>query len=135
VVHGTLSRLRVAISLAVVAVALSRPAGGQTYEVLHVFTGEDPDGALPRGTLLLVGDELFGTTELGGTAGDLCVIGCGTVFKIDASGAFSQLHVFQCLKTGCGPHSGLVETAPGIFAGTAPGSACRSTGTPGPRRA
>jgi hypothetical protein len=46
--------------------------------------------------------------------------GPGTVFKIDAFGAFSQLHVFQCLKTSCGPHSGLVETAPGVFAGTAP---------------
>ena len=117
-VHGTLSRLRVAISLAVVAVALSRPAGGQTYEVLHVFTGEDPDGALPRGTLLLVGDELFGTTELGGTAGDLCVIGCGTVFKIDAAGAHGTVHAFDSSTEGILPWSGVILGSNGKFYGT-----------------
>jgi uncharacterized repeat protein (TIGR03803 family) len=113
-----LSRLRVAISLAVVAVALSRPAGGQTYEVLHVFTGEDPDGALPRGTLLLVGDELFGTTELGGTAGDLCVIGCGTVFKIDAAGAHGTVHAFDSSTEGILPWSGVILGSNGKFYGT-----------------
>jgi hypothetical protein len=36
--HGTLLRLRVAASVAVLAIVLSSSARGQTYEVIHVFT-------------------------------------------------------------------------------------------------
>jgi uncharacterized repeat protein (TIGR03803 family) len=89
-------------------------------QVVHAFkAGPALDGSFPFGDLLRSSDgALYGTTWSGGTKKSQQ--GPGTVFKIDAAGAYSQLHVFQCLKTGCGPHSGLVETAPGVFVGTAP---------------
>ena len=91
-----------------------------TVQVVHAFkAGPALDGSIPFGDLMRSSDgALVGTTWSGGTK--KASQGPGTVFKIDAAGAYSQLHVFQCLKTSCGPHSGLVETAPGVFAGTAP---------------
>lgn len=47
------------------------------------------DGAHPRGTMVLVGDTLYGTAELGGAKG------LGTVFSIKTNGtAFKVLHTF-----------------------------------------
>jgi uncharacterized repeat protein (TIGR03803 family) len=116
--HGTLFRPRIATSLAVLAIVLSSSARGQTYEVIHVFTGDDPDGAQPRGTLLRVGDELYGTTYGGGHSADLCVGGCGTVFKIDASGVLTTVHAFDSATEGILPASGVILASDDKFYGT-----------------
>jgi len=66
-----------------------------TATVLHDFSGED--GQFPQFPLVRdAAGNLYGVTAIGG---DLTCVswpgnGCGTVFKIDASGNFSVLHSF-----------------------------------------
>jgi uncharacterized repeat protein (TIGR03803 family) len=53
------------------------PGGAWTETILHGFTGQDGDGAVPYGGLTLSpSGTLYGTTAAGGTAGG------GTVFSI-----------------------------------------------------
>ena len=53
------------------------PGGAWTETVLHSFSGQDGDGAIPLGSLTLSSSgELYGTTSAGGTAGK------GTVFSL-----------------------------------------------------
>jgi uncharacterized repeat protein (TIGR03803 family) len=76
------------------------PTGSET--VLHNFAGGSKDGGGPM--TAPVRDEagnLYGTTSYGGEIKCAYAIGCGTVFKIAASGAESLLHIF----TGY-PHDG-----------------------------
>jgi uncharacterized repeat protein (TIGR03803 family) len=62
---------------------------GSNYTVLHEFT-DTPDGAKPYSGLVLGGGTLYGTTQLGGTAG------YGTVFALATNGAnFSLLYSFD----------------------------------------
>src|SRR5437899_12873217 len=53
---------------------------GQTFTLLHTFGATHHDGKNPYGSLLLVGDQLYGTTANGGDK-DL-----GTVFLINTDG-------------------------------------------------
>jgi uncharacterized repeat protein (TIGR03803 family) len=56
----------------------SSPGGAWTQTVLHSFTGQDGDGAIPIGGLVLSSTGiLYGTTSAGGTAGR------GTVFALE----------------------------------------------------
>jgi uncharacterized repeat protein (TIGR03803 family) len=98
------------------------PAG---YTVLHTFKG----GAEGERPYSLIGDEagnLYGTT---GEGGDLScpddVNGCGTVFKLDPSGALTTLHVFHGAPTdGVTPQEGLIRDAAGnIYGATFSGGA------------
>jgi uncharacterized repeat protein (TIGR03803 family) len=72
-------------------------AGNET--VLHSFNGP-PDGATPYAGLVMdPAGNLYGATLYGGTM-DRCdysntAKGCGTVFKIDATGAESIVHSFR----------------------------------------
>jgi uncharacterized repeat protein (TIGR03803 family) len=53
------------------------------------------DGWGPVGTLVQASDgNLYGTAELGGVAGCLLGLGCGTVFKVTLGGTFTTLHEF-----------------------------------------
>jgi uncharacterized repeat protein (TIGR03803 family) len=71
-------------------------SSGTGYQILHTFAGlsffggtDGNDGALPKGTPLLIGSTLYGTTAFGGTNGS------GTVFKIKTDGTgFQLLHSF-----------------------------------------
>jgi uncharacterized repeat protein (TIGR03803 family) len=70
------------------------PSGTET--VLHNFTAGSKDGGGPMTALVL--DEagnLYGTTSYGGDIKCAYAIGCGTIFKIDTSGAESLLHIFR----------------------------------------
>jgi len=93
---------------------------GGSMEIVHAFkSAPSLDGALPFGDLLRASDgSLLGTTWSGGAK--TSAQGPGTVFRIGADGRYAQLHVFKCLKEGCATHAGLVETAPGTYAGTTP---------------
>jgi uncharacterized repeat protein (TIGR03803 family) len=51
---------------------------GQTYTVLHSFTGSD--GPYAQGDLVLSGTTLYGTTCNGGNSN------CGTVFRVSTDG-------------------------------------------------
>jgi uncharacterized repeat protein (TIGR03803 family) len=69
------------------------PSGQET--VLYTFTGST-DGAWPSNALVMdsVGN-LNGTAYYGGDLHCNYGLGCGTVFKIDASGQFSVIHTFK----------------------------------------
>ena len=115
--HQTAGVIRTALAL-LVGLAHIGSARAQTYEVIHAFTGENGEGSRPRGTLLRVGDELYGTTEVGGDADNLCAAGCGTIYKIDASGTFTTVHAFDAATEGILSNSGVILATDGNFYGT-----------------
>src|SRR5205807_3750502 len=79
---GTVMALTLAIMLGLAAVFPSAQA--QTITVLHSFKG-GRDGANPAGGVVRdSAGNLYGTTENGGNTN--CALGCGTVFKVDATG-------------------------------------------------
>ncbi|HUD46490.1 MAG TPA: choice-of-anchor tandem repeat GloVer-containing protein [Candidatus Baltobacteraceae bacterium] len=84
---------------------------GGVLTSLHSFAGKD--GASPRAALVEGGDgNFYGTTWSGGTN-----FGSGTVFRINASGAFASLYSFTGGNDGGGP-GGLVPDMDGNFYGT-----------------
>ena len=85
--------------------------------VLHSFTGP-PDGNWPLGSLILdAAGNLYGTTSWGGSSSN-CTAGCGTVFKLDATGAETVLYSFTGGADGARPASELIRDAAGNFYGT-----------------
>lgn len=103
------------------------PSGTET--VLHRFGSNGPDGANPAGPLLLDSSgNLWGTTEGGGNRGctipippngRLVDVGCGTVFKLDASGNESILYTFRNGTDGAFPVGGMMQDTAGNLYGTA----------------
>lgn len=99
--------------------------------VLHTFQG--PDGAFPAaGVTFDKQGNLYGTTESGGAYGgnNSCPDGCGTVFKLAASGKFTTLHKFA----GGIADGWFVATAPvvdpeGNLYGTTSGGGAYNAGT------
>jgi uncharacterized repeat protein (TIGR03803 family) len=90
----------------------------QTFTTLHNFDGTD--GATPAAGLVQgTNGDGYGTTEYGGA--NCAPAGCGTVFKITASGALTTLYSF-CAQSGCVdgsyPEAGLVQATNGDFYGT-----------------
>ena len=83
---------RCAILYAVILlVCAARPVEGQTFSVLHTFSGP-PDGSVPTGVLIFDSQgNLYGTTQSGGN----CEY-CGTIFKVSpTSGTESVVYAFQ----------------------------------------
>jgi uncharacterized repeat protein (TIGR03803 family) len=58
----------------------------------------------------------YGTTPLAGTSSN-CMGGCGTIFKITATGVFATLHSFDGLDGAC-PEAALLQGTDGNFYGT-----------------
>jgi uncharacterized repeat protein (TIGR03803 family) len=88
---------------------------GTTLTTLHSFTGSD-GWEVSEGLIQGSDGNLYGTTEVGGAnCGSLG--GCGTIFKIDTSGAnFTVLHSFDSAD-GQNPN-GLIQAADGKLYGT-----------------
>lgn len=81
---------------------------------LHSFN--ETDGEEPLAELVQGADgDFYGTAYYGGT-NDVCLEGCGTVFKITTAGALTTLHNFHSTE-GAWPESGLVQTSNGEFYG------------------
>src|SRR5712691_5197054 len=77
------------------------PAGAET--VLHSFAGYPTDGERPLG-VILVGGNLYGTTEMGGTYSG------GTVFEVTRLGSENLLYSFGGVANdGLNPAGGLVR--------------------------
>ncbi len=93
------------------------------------------DGAYPVASLVQAGNgDLYGTTSGGGNSGCTEYDGCGTLFKVTPSGAFTTLYAF-CSQSGCpdgrNPEAGLVQATNGNLYGTTAlgGSNGNSAGT------
>lgn len=81
-------------------------------KILHGFAAGS-DGAGPFGGLIRdQAGNLYGTTELGGASG------CGTIFKVNAGGAYTILYSFACQPDAQNPESGLIRDEVGNFYGT-----------------
>jgi len=92
-------------------------AGKET--VLYRFSGA-PDGASPGGLIPDAAGNLYGATYYGGTGpcNDGQGVGCGTVFKLDASGKETILYSFSGGTDGTNPLGSLVRDATGSLYGT-----------------
>ena len=94
--------------------------GGWTEQVLHSFSDNGVDGAVPWSSLLIdVSGNLWGTTSRGGANN------CGTIFELvpqsDSTWSETIIHSFTHNSIdGCRPLAGLAGDAfgPGIFWGT-----------------
>ena len=102
------------------------PSGTTTS--LYSFCSQNGcvDGYWPYGGLIQATDgNFYGTTVQGGGNG-LCFsnfVGCGTVFKITASGTLTTLYTFcpqggDYCPDGAHPYAGLVQASDGNFYGT-----------------
>jgi uncharacterized repeat protein (TIGR03803 family) len=81
----------------------------QTFTTLHSFTailgpGTNSDGAIPFAGVILSGNTLYGTADLGGSSG------WGTVFKVNTDGTdYTNLHSFSLAgNDGAHPQAGLI---------------------------
>ena len=85
--------------------------------ILYRFTG-GPDGGNPEAGLVRDRDgNLYGTTYYGGDLNCSAPYGCGTVFKVDVSGAETVLHSFNAAD-GPHPYADLLRDAAGNLYGT-----------------
>src|SRR4030088_1395212 len=111
-----------ALAIMLMAVAAITSAQGQTYSVLHTFTG--PDGASPAaGVTLDTQGNLFGTTLYGGASND------GTVFKLDKTGKETVLHSFTLTSDGAFPGGPLVLDTQGNLYGSTHSGGVSGNGT------
>jgi uncharacterized repeat protein (TIGR03803 family) len=92
------------------------PSGNLT--VLHRFTG-GADGAFPNAGVIrdAATGNLFGTATAGGDLPCYPGTGCGTVYKLSATGRFSVLHTFTG-PDGVDPLGTLVHDPQGALYGT-----------------
>jgi len=86
---------------------------GQTFKVLHAFTGEPNDGNSPQSDAILdQAGNLYSTTYAGGKFNN------GVVFKLSPSGKVTLLHEFGAKGDGTQPKSGVVLDKAGNLYGT-----------------
>src|SRR5215472_16090134 len=105
------------ISLVLTSISLTffmaaTAASAQTFQVLYSFTGGS-DGAAPEaGPIVTSAGNVYGTTHDGGGLNcyfNYIKYGCGTVFKLSASGKETVLAHFGNKLSGGNPESGLLE--------------------------
>jgi uncharacterized repeat protein (TIGR03803 family) len=114
--------------LAALVFATILPAQAQsTFKLLYSFTG-GTDGNIPVGSLFRdSAGNLYGMTAAGGMLtsclrdGFHFTDGCGTLFRVDATGAFTVLHTFTQGADGAEPLAGLVGDAKGNLYGATTG--------------
>jgi uncharacterized repeat protein (TIGR03803 family) len=101
---------------------------GTAFSNLHSFTGGN-DGAIPQAGLILSGNTLYGTAQVGGTNGN------GTVFAVNTNGtSFKTLHAFTAIvanrtnSDGAQPYSALILSGDTLY-GTAPFGGAYDYGT------
>lgn len=85
---------------------------GSGYLILHSFPGGN-GGSNPEGGLLLAGNTLYGTTMLGGTAGQGCV------FRINTNGTgFTNIYSFLGGTNGSNPEGNLILSGNTLYGTT-----------------
>ncbi|MGD1019630.1 MAG: choice-of-anchor tandem repeat GloVer-containing protein [Verrucomicrobiia bacterium] len=110
-------RLIIAVILSVLA-GQTFQADAQTETNLYSFIGPPTDGANPYAGLVQGSDgNFYGTTEYAGSTN--CLYGCGTVFRINPGGSYTNLYSFVGSPTdGAYPGAGLMQGSDGNFYGT-----------------
>jgi uncharacterized repeat protein (TIGR03803 family) len=95
---------------------------GSGFTNLHIFTAGsgfpsiNSDGGSPSSSLILAGNVLYGTAELGGTNG------CGVVFAISIDGSgFTNMHNFSKNTDGCNPQGSLILLGDTLYGTTSEG--------------
>jgi uncharacterized repeat protein (TIGR03803 family) len=90
---------------------------GTDYELLHVFAGGSNDGDLPRGSLILKNNILYGMTYKGGESN------LGVIFKIKINGTgFELLHEFSGWPSdGEYPYGSLIQKSTDLYGMTSGG--------------
>jgi uncharacterized repeat protein (TIGR03803 family) len=104
--------------------AIYKIDSARNLTVLYSFTGTEGQNPEAGITIDQAGN-LYGTTPFGGNSA--CWNGCGTLFKLDASGNFTVLHYFTGGADGNLPQSGVVLDKAGNLYGTTSvggGSSC-----------
>ena len=77
------------------------------------YNGTNYDGANPSGTLILSGNTLYGTAQIGGS------MGLGMVFKVNTDGTgFTTLHNFADGGDGAYPYAGLILSGSTLYGTT-----------------
>jgi uncharacterized repeat protein (TIGR03803 family) len=99
------------------------PSPLTNFKIIHYFVGGANDGISPYGDLLLIGTDLYGTTERGGGSGDF-----GTVFKLPTTASPSDpivlVHKFAGGPAdGSSPRGGLVFDGSHLYGTTTAGGA------------
>jgi uncharacterized repeat protein (TIGR03803 family) len=122
-------------SSAVTGVTVTCRAGA--VSLLHSFdvTAGSVDGQYPTAGLVRdTAGNFYGTTQLGGLYGSACssypIDGCGTVFKISASGVYSTLYKFgSTTGDGLNPNAALIIDGANNLYGTTTLGGANNTGT------
>ena len=134
-VHHEISRTRsrplsAALTLVVALFFAQQMVQGQSFTTLYTFTG-GTDGAFPEGLTLDSSGNLYGLASAGGDPSCFSGYGCGTVFKLDATGQFTILHAFTGTPDGATPSSfsALVRDARGNLYGTTQAGGAADGGT------
>jgi uncharacterized repeat protein (TIGR03803 family) len=98
-------------------------------KILYRFPGGKP-GAMPVAALLRIHGLFYGTAQYGGMTTSFCSTGCGTVFRIDASGAEKTLYAYRyspSSKDGAFPAAGLIAVGGQLYGTTLGGGLGRGT--------
>lgn len=105
--------------------------GPNVPQVLHQFAGKPDDGAIPYGSLTLVGSRLYGMTSTGGRNGiDGGGSGYGVIFAIDTDGNnYQVLHHFEGFPNdGTNPYGSLTLVGSKLYGMTSGGGASNGPG-------
>ncbi len=104
------------------------PAAAQSVYFTSLVSFDWSNGASPYDALVQGADgNFYGTTAWGGS---FCSPnGCGTVFKMTATGALTTLHSFESGADGSVPWGGLVQASDGNFYGTTAFGGANGSGT------
>ncbi|MHC1725467.1 MAG: choice-of-anchor tandem repeat GloVer-containing protein [Syntrophobacteraceae bacterium] len=105
---------------------------GSGYGILYRFWGGASDGALPRGSLTIAGNTLYGMTTAGGV-GAPAAGGNGTIFKINTDGnGYQVLHFFQGgASDGANPYGSLTLMGSYLYGMASYGPVVGSSATSG----
>ena len=100
--------------------AIFRMTTSGAVSIIHTFSG--PDGDHPLGLVAGTDGFLYGVTARGGTPTNIdCAFvgGCGTFFRMTATGVVTVLHNFNSGQDdGSWPNAGIVQGSDGAFYGT-----------------
>jgi uncharacterized repeat protein (TIGR03803 family) len=103
-------------SISTVGGTVFRISPSGTYTTLYSFGNTPGDGCAPHAGLVQGSDgNFYGTTCFCGS--NSCVDGCGTVFRIDSNGNYTNLHTFAGTD-GANPEALLIQGSDGNFYGT-----------------